>query len=57
MLQQSGKRLLNTITSILDLSKIESNKLNLKICKININNSVADLLQPLNYWPIKKILI
>ena len=54
MLQQSGKRLLNTITSILDLSKIESNKLNLKICKININNSVADLLPTFKLLANKK---
>lgn len=54
MLQQSGKRLLNTITSILDLSKIESNKLDLKICKININNSVADLLPTFKVLANKK---
>ncbi|MGB2483898.1 MAG: PAS domain S-box protein [Flavobacteriaceae bacterium] len=54
MLKQSGKRLLNTITSILDLSKIESNKLNLKICKININNSVADLIPTFKVLASKK---
>lgn len=54
MLQQSGKRLLNTITSVLDLSKIESNKLNLKISKININNSVAALIPTFKILANKK---
>jgi len=44
LLRQSGQRLLNTITSILDLSKIEANKFNLKTEKVSLHKSITELL-------------
>jgi PAS domain S-box-containing protein len=56
MLKQSGHRLLNTITSILDLSKIEANQLTLKPTQIAVNNVINDLLPSLKIIADKKKL-
>lgn len=45
--QQSGKRLLNTITSILDLSRIESQRNQLKLKIIDLNHLIKECIQPL----------
>lgn len=45
--QQSGHRLLNTITSILNLSRIEAERSQLKLNAIDINELVAESIMPL----------
>ena len=45
--QQSGHRLLNTITSILDLSRIESQRNQLKLKVIDVNKLVQECILPL----------
>lgn len=45
--KQSGKRLLNTITSILNLSRLESDKEQLKLIVVNINKVVSECAQSL----------
>jgi signal transduction histidine kinase len=40
--KQSGKRLLNTINSILNLSRIEAEKENLKLAPVNVNQIVKE---------------
>ena len=43
-IRTSGKTLLTVINDILDFSKIESNKLELEISRINIHNTVEDVV-------------
>lgn len=45
--QQSGQRLLNTITSILDLSRIEAQQNQLKLKIIDVNSFVRECIAPL----------
>jgi signal transduction histidine kinase len=45
--RESGKRLLNTITSILDLSRIEAEKEQLKLQVIELNSLVKESILPL----------
>ncbi|HEX6889784.1 MAG TPA: ATP-binding protein [Chryseolinea sp.] len=45
--QRSGQRLLNTITSILDLSRIEAQGSQLKLKVIDLNNLVRESILPL----------
>jgi len=45
--QQSGQRLLNTITSILDLSRIEAQGSELKLKVIDLNELVRESIMPL----------
>jgi signal transduction histidine kinase len=45
--QQSGQRLLNTITSILDLSRLESQGSQLKLRVIDLNDLVRESILPL----------
>lgn len=54
LLQQSGNRLLNTITSILDLSKIESKQLNIKTEKVNLHQAISLLIPHLKILANKK---
>ena len=54
LLQQSGNRLLNTITSILDLSKIESKQLNIKTEKVNLHDAISQLIPHLKILANKK---
>ena len=43
-LSKNGEILLSTINSVLDISKIESNKLQLNHCNFNINEFINDLI-------------
>lgn len=65
LLQQSGRRLLNTITSILDLSKFEAEGASLELHPVSLNQvvgEVVNLLRPLAetkgiyliFMPLKK---
>jgi PAS domain S-box-containing protein len=54
IIQESGERLLKTINSILDLSKIESSKFEFNPERINLNEYLAKLLLPLKSWAVKK---
>jgi signal transduction histidine kinase len=45
--QQSGQRLLNTITSILELSRVETERSDLKLKVINLNDLVNESILPL----------
>ena len=54
--QQSGRRLLETMTSILNLSRIESNTTNLKLSIVNINDLVSQSARPLKESAIRKRL-
>ncbi|HEY8935141.1 MAG TPA: ATP-binding protein [Cyclobacteriaceae bacterium] len=45
--QQSGRRLLDTITSILNLSRIEASKDPIKLLVVDINKIVAESIKPL----------
>jgi len=44
---KSGNRMMNTINSILDLSRIEANKLELKITTINLLEEIKEVVKPL----------
>lgn len=57
IIQESGERLLNTINSILDLSKIESNKIDIKPVHTNINDFVAKIILPLKNLAVRKGLL
>lgn len=52
--QQSGKRLLNTITSILNLSRLEAQKEELALKVVNINQLIQDSIQQLKALAIGK---
>lgn len=57
IIRESGERLLQTINSILDLSKIESNKMDIQYRETNINDFVAKVLLPLKALAMKKGLL
>lgn len=44
IIKESGERLLNTITNILDLSSLESDELNIVLEKTNVNDFVSKIL-------------
>jgi PAS domain S-box-containing protein len=54
MIESSGKRLLNTINGILDLARIESNKIELHPVSINLATEVEDILHTLRPLAIQK---
>jgi len=54
--QQSGQRLLNTITSILDLSRIEAQQNQLKLRVTDVNRLVQECILPLEGLAKKKNL-
>jgi signal transduction histidine kinase len=54
MIESSGKRLLNTINGILDLARIESNKIELQPVAINLATEVEDILHTLRPLAIQK---
>jgi signal transduction histidine kinase len=43
MIRRSGLRLLETVTSIFDLSKLEVNKVNLEVQKVNLDRVIEDV--------------
>ncbi|HEX5169724.1 MAG TPA: HAMP domain-containing sensor histidine kinase [Cyclobacteriaceae bacterium] len=55
--RESGKRLLNTITSILDLSRIEAEKDQLKLKVIDLNTLVEESILPLKTLALAKGLV
>jgi PAS domain S-box-containing protein len=54
MIESSGKRLLNTINGILDLARIESNKIELHPVAINLVTELEDILHTLQPLAIQK---
>ncbi len=51
---KSGERLLNTITSILDIAKIEANKMNVVYTETDINEFLATIITPLKNLAMRK---
>jgi signal transduction histidine kinase len=49
MIHRSGKRLLATVNSIVDLSKIEANHLELHVQKVNLRRLVGDLAESIPF--------
>ena len=51
---QSGERLLTTITAILDMAKIEANKMNVLYTEVDINEFLATIIAPLKNLAMRK---
>lgn len=54
MLKESGNRLLETITSILNFSKLENSGLDVKLVEIDLCDAVNDTIQPLKILAKRK---
>lgn len=54
MIESSGKRLLNTINGILDLARIESNRIELHPVSIDLTSELEDILHTLQPLAIQK---
>ncbi len=54
---QSGERLLSTISSILDIAKIEANKMNVVYSDSDINEFLATIITPLKNLAMRKGLV
>ncbi|GGZ39835.1 hypothetical protein GCM10007049_36540 [Echinicola pacifica] len=57
IIMESGDRLLKTINSILDMSRIEANKMEINYEEVNINDFLSNLLIPLKTMAIRKNLL
>ena len=57
MIFTSGKRLMETLNSVLDLSKLEANKLELNLTEINLNNFLDENLKFFQSLIAKKGLV
>ncbi|WP_200974147.1 ATP-binding protein [Echinicola sp. 20G] len=57
IIKESGERLLNTINSILDMSKIEANKVEVFYEHTNVNDFLSKILLPLKTLAIRKNLL
>ncbi len=57
MLKQSGRRLLNTITSILDLSKMESERLDVQLSDVKVSGVLEEMLPTLKVLSDRKGLL
>ncbi|EAZ81019.1 sensor histidine kinase [Algoriphagus machipongonensis] len=54
IIQQSGERLLSTINSILDMAKIEANKMQVVYSEADINEFLKSVIAPLKNLALKK---
>jgi len=54
IIDKSGKRMLNTIQDIIDISKIESGQMSVSISNININRQLTDLFDFFNQEASRK---
>lgn len=56
MVNQSGKRLLTTVTSLLDLAKLETDRTNLRIQRLNVGQMLGTLCSKLQVSPTTEVM-